>query len=175
MTRRKQILIAFIIMAVITAIGTPAVYADTDGTEIQITDQPGRLILQLGPQWAGVEFELKTDAGVFPAPVVVDASGILKMDLGGSKTYTLSCVMSAIAVPVPQTELNPPAPKPSADPEDTSVPESRDFNSIPTSHLIMFFGGLAAAVTGLLLMRYFKRRRDEYEYSEDEFNEAPPY
>jgi|GEM_PF-6439486 len=75
------------------------VFADTNGTEIKITDQPDRLIIQLGPEWIGVEFELKTDAGVFPAPVVVDDSGILRMDLGGSKTYTLSCLASSVSIP----------------------------------------------------------------------------
>jgi len=54
--------------------------ADTDGTEIQVTEQPEKLIIQLGPQWAGVQFRLKTDEGLFPVPVVVDQSGILKME-----------------------------------------------------------------------------------------------
>lgn len=65
-------------------------FADTDGTEPKITQQPDQLVLQLGTRWAGVEFELRTDAGVFPAPIVVDETGVLTMDLGGSTTYTLS-------------------------------------------------------------------------------------
>ena len=63
-------------------------FADTDGTEPKITQQPDQLVLQLGTRWAGVEFELRTDAGVFPAPIVVDETGVLTMDLGGSTTYT---------------------------------------------------------------------------------------
>ena len=43
-------------------------FADTDGTEPKITQQPDQLVLQLGTRWAGVEFELRTDAGVFPGP-----------------------------------------------------------------------------------------------------------
>ena len=65
-------------------------FADTDGTEPKITQQPDQLVLQLGTRWAGVEFELRTDAGVFPAPIVVDETGVLTMDLGGSTTYTLA-------------------------------------------------------------------------------------
>ena len=41
---------------------TGVVYAagdDTDGTELQVA-QPVILEVQLGPQWAGVEFQLKT-------------------------------------------------------------------------------------------------------------------
>ena len=50
-------------------------FADTDGTDPKITQQPDQLVLQLGTRWAGVEFELRTDAGVFPAPIVVDETG----------------------------------------------------------------------------------------------------
>ena len=105
MQRKKQnrvcLLIVTLICLLLVTTLAPAVYADTNGSEIQITEQPDKLILQLGPQWAGVEFELKTDAGVFPVPVVVDSSGILKMDLGGSKPYTLSCLASSVATPGP--------------------------------------------------------------------------
>jgi len=176
MKHRTQILIAAAVMLLAMTASIPAVHADTDGSEIQITDQPDRLILQLGPQWAGAAFELKTDAGVYPVPVVVNASGILRMDLGGSKTYTLSSIGSAVAVPSPQAESETPAPpEPSTTREDAPVPESPDNDGIPTSHIIMFVGGLAIAVTSLLLMRYFKRRRDQYEYSEDDdFDEDPP-
>ena len=47
---------------------TGVVYAtgdDTDGTELQVA-QPVILEVQLGPQWAGVEFQLKTDVGLYP-------------------------------------------------------------------------------------------------------------
>ena len=69
---------------------TPAALADTDENTPRITKQPDQLVLQLGTRWAGVEFELRTDAGKFPVPVVVDETGVLTMDLGGSSTYTLS-------------------------------------------------------------------------------------
>jgi len=177
MKPKNKFIFSLIVMAASVFMFLPTVHADTDGSEIQITDQPDRLILQFGPQWAGVEFVLKTDAGVYPVPVVVDASGILKMDLGGSKTYTLSSIGSAIAVPSPQAEMETPAPpEPStAAREDAPVPENQDYDGIPTSHIIMFSGGLAIAVTSLLLMRDFKRRRDQYEYSEDDdFDTDPP-
>ena len=65
---------------------TPAALADTDENTPRITKQPDQLVLQLGTHWAGVEFELRTDAGKFPVPVVVDETGVLTMDLGGSST-----------------------------------------------------------------------------------------
>ena len=65
---------------------TGVVYAtgdDTDGTELQVA-QPVILEVQLGPQWAGVEFQLKTDAGLYPGTIAVGQEGILRTELGNS-------------------------------------------------------------------------------------------
>ena len=101
MQKRKKIpalLLTLLLMLVLA----PAAYADTDANTPQITQQPDQLVLQLGARWAGVEFELRTDAGVFPVPVVVDESGILRMDLGGSTTYRKDCgSLFRILYPVP--------------------------------------------------------------------------
>ena len=172
MNMMKRILVMLIAVVSLAAAPMTIVYADTDGKEIQITDQPDKLVLQLGPQWAGVEFELKTDAGVFPVPVVVDQTGILKMDLGGSKTYILSCLASTVALPGPDTatETQPPAP-PSATPSSDGSVESGAVqvkDGIPTGIVVMFILGLAVAVGGLLTMRYFKRRRESYHYDDDD-------
>lgn len=169
--KRLAIMLMVIIFAMVTF--APAVLADTDGNEIQIADQPDKLILQLGPEWIGVEFELKTDAGVFPASVVVDSNGILKMDLGGSKTYTLSCLSSSVTVPGPgqeQAEL-PETDSPEATtPIDDDKPDSAQSTEggIPTGILVMFIGGLVAAAGGLIVMRYLKHRRESYVYDDDE-------
>jgi len=158
--------------ALALVICAPIAYADTNGSEIQITDQPDQLILQLGPKWAGVEFELKTDAGVFPIPVVVDQTGILKMDLGGSRTYILSSFSSAVAVPEPLFETEDPAADPdeaqSVEPDFTPAADVNIPNRIPTLHLVVFLGGLAVSATGLILMRVSKRRRRKYYYDDDE-------
>jgi len=99
-------------------LSTPAVYADTNGTELQVTDQPEKLVIQLGTAWAGVEFELKTDAGLYPQPVVVSAEGVLSMELGGSKTYTLSAMNSPNSAPDPDAASAPPQDETSPSPED---------------------------------------------------------
>lgn len=85
---------------------SPAVYADTDGTELQVTDQPDKLVIQLGTEWAGVEFELKTDTGLYPQPLIVSEAGVLSLELGGSKTYTLSAMNSSVPAPVPAASGN---------------------------------------------------------------------
>jgi len=168
----KWVLYSLLALA-IAAVSFPiAALADPDGSEIQITDQPDQLILQLGPQWAGTQFELKTDAGIYPAPVVVDESGILRMDLGGSKTYILSCVSAGVTVPSPQpTEVTtvPPATSALPAPEDTHEANQPKVG-IPAGELALFLSGLVLAMGGLLAMRYFKHRRKSDDDYDDEDN-----
>ena len=80
--RKNRLFPMLITVMVLTAVLTPAAYADTDGTEPKITQQPDQLVLQLGTRWAGVEFELRTDAGIFPVPVVVDEYGYSSKEIG---------------------------------------------------------------------------------------------
>ena len=53
----------YILAVIIMGIGITStvliVYADTDGNELKITNQPDKLVIQLGADWAGAEFELK--------------------------------------------------------------------------------------------------------------------
>ena len=112
-------------------------FADTDGTEPKITQQPDQLVLQLGTRWAGMEFELRTDAGVFPAPIVVDETGVLTMDLGGSTTYTLSCINSTVPIPsLTRPQSRSPIPSSSRTAPPSSLPDrysSRRSRSPPES------------------------------------------
>jgi len=165
----KHILLFLMLVAAVVTIFPQMVRADTNGSEIQITDQPDKLVLQLGQQWAGVEFELKTDAGVFPVPVVVDEAGILKMDLGGSKTYTLSCVASTVTIPGPENmEIQATSPAAAQEsPNATGAGPNQPQAGIPTGVLVMFIVGLIGAVGGLLAMWYFKYRRDVRAYDDD--------
>ena len=188
--KRRIHVMAWIILCLSLCLSTTA-FADTDGTERKLTQQPDQLILQLGTRWTGVEFELRTDAGVFPVPVVVDETGVLRMDLGGSTTYTLSCINSTVPIPDPvpeQTipaELTPdhtqhptePAPSaPVASPDsDHITPDTepeQPSSGIPTVHLVLFLGGVICAVGGLAAVQVMKRRRhityDEWDEDEDE-------
>ena len=42
----------------------------TEGTEIQVMEAE-QLEVQLGKEWAGREFQLKTDAGLYPGTITV--------------------------------------------------------------------------------------------------------
>lgn len=82
-------------MLLSSAVGLPTFYAfaDTDGSEF-IVVQPEQLEIQLGSDWIGAEFQLRTDHGLYPNPIPVDQNGILRLEIGGSSKYTLSCISS---------------------------------------------------------------------------------
>lgn len=165
---KRRSLSPVILMAVCLSIClcTPA-FADTDGMEPKITQQPDQLILQLGSRWAGVEFELRTDAGFFPVPIVADERGVLTMDLGGSTTYTLSCINSTAPIPdstVTDQSVEPNQPQP-PDVSASAHPPATSGSRIPTGTFILFLGGLLCAVGGLIAL-YLIKRHEQISYDE---------
>lgn len=180
------------------ALSASVVYADTDGTELQV-EQPMTLELQLGPEWAGVEFQLKTDTGTYPGVIVVGDDGILRTELGGSMNYTLSCLSSSIAAPSPDDTQTPATTEPDTGtvvPEETPAadedapadnPDNPDaeavepagegeasISGIPVGHIILFGGGMLLAVGSLIAIRIVKKRstssnrRDDDEYDDED-------
>ena len=107
MTRyKKKMLIlamALIVCAVSILPWTQVAYAtpDAEPTKTTIAD---KLILQLGPNWAGVEFELSTDMGKYPGAIIVGDNGVLTLELADSSTYTLSCLNSRVTPPKPELQ-----------------------------------------------------------------------
>ena len=65
----------------------------TDGTEIQVMEAE-QLEVQLGKEWAGKVFQLKTDAGLYPGTITVGEDGVLRTELGGSTRYILTCMLT---------------------------------------------------------------------------------
>ena len=51
----------------------------------------------MGSERAGVELQLKTDAGLYLGTILVEDDGILKLKIGSS--YVLSCMNSVIPIP----------------------------------------------------------------------------
>ena len=147
-------------------------FADTDGTEPKITQQPDQLVLQLGTRWAGVEFELRTDAGVFPAPIVVDETGVLTMDLGGSTTYTLSCINSTVPIPDPPSEQAPDSQQQSESSGQVQEPQEQEptgesgDSGVSIVPMVVFFVGLACGIGGLVALYFAKQRRQQEDYDE---------
>lgn len=188
LSKAKPILLTLAVSLCVLLLLCPvSVYADTDGTELQVTDQPDTLTIQLGQEWAGVEFQLKTDAGLYPQPVVVSDAGVLTMELGGSKTYLLSVIGSPIATPDPSSTESQAPQEPGEEgghsqvnqgEEGTSAnepPADQDTNlirGIPNMHLFLFGGGLVVSIAALVAMWIFKRRRNRYDTDdEDDYDE----
>ena len=169
-----------------------AVSQGTDGTELEVI-QPSNLEIQLGESWAGVEFELKTDAGMYPGVITVGEDGVLRLEIGGSENYILSCVNSTVEVPFPgetlQGEETTPADEsntelsgdtdPTADPteviaSDQTEPEGEAGGTvagIPIAHLALFGGGLVVAVGGLVGIHVYQKKRQSSASDEDDEND----
>ena len=72
----------------------------TNGTELEVV-KAQTLQVQLGEAWAGVEFQLRTDASKYPDPIPVGENGILELEIGGSENYLLTCLNSRVEIPEP--------------------------------------------------------------------------
>lgn len=174
MTIQKRARLTILLSLCLALCMCTTAFADTDGTEPQITQQPDQLVLQLGTRWAGVEFELRTDAGIFPAPIVVDENGVLTMDLGGSTTYTLSCINSTVPIPDPIQDASPAPQQPAEDsqaPASDSPQQTSPAGGIPIGILTIFLLGLACAAGGLIALYLSKRRRQPVHEEWDEEDE----
>lgn len=165
----------------------------TDGTELEVI-QPQNLEIQLGENWAGVEFELKTDAGMYPGVITVGEDGVLRLEIGGSENYILTCMNSTVEVPEPNETL--PAAEgtvpvdesgtvPSeteevtADPSEGTVPSETEADAeqdntvagIPVTHIALFGGGLVIAIVALIGIHFYQKRSGNFGDEEDDEND----
>ena len=99
----KGILLILSLLCILCVPVTPvyAVKQGTDGSELQVV-KAEQLEIQLGTAWSGVEFQLKTDAGVYPGAVKVGTDGVLRLEIGGSSRYILTCMNSSTSIPEPE-------------------------------------------------------------------------
>ena len=169
-------------------IGVSAASQGTNGDEMQVAT-PEKLEIHLGQEWAGVTFELTTDYGKYPDPIPVGEDGVLRLEIGGSSSYVLSCLSSETEAPAPsETSPSENAPSESTPAEDATVskdeledikdvtptePTEEDGKvaGIPVSHIIMFGGGLLVAVGALIGINYFQKRRANASNEYDENDE----
>ena len=195
--KKRFILTAIILLLSAVLVSPPLVYAqsdDTDGTEIQVL-QPEQLEIQLGTDWAGVEFWLRTDNGMYPDPIPVGQDSVLRLEIGGSTHYTLSClgtdsetpstdpIVSSETAEADTLETDPDAfeaPEPTdprepvegSDEQDTApASEVSTVAGIPVKHLVFFGLGLFICILVLVVMKIASINRAEDaefdEYDED--------
>ena len=185
----KCVALVLALMCIITfPIGVSAASQGTNGDEMQVAT-PEKLEIHLGQEWAGVTFELTTDYGKYPDPIPVGEDGVLRLEIGGSSSYVLSCLSSEADAPAPsETSPSESAPSESIPTDDTTVDkdELEDIEDvtpteptedegkvagIPISHIIMFGGGLLVAVGALVGINYFQKRRANTSSEYDENDE----
>ena len=153
----------FMVVTILALLMPQTVFATggTDGTELQVAE-PASLEIQLGADWAGVEFELKTDAGMYPGDVVVGDDGVLRLEIGGSKSYILTCMNSSVQATEEASES-------SAEETENAPAEENTVAGIPTMHLILFGGGMAIAIGALVGLYVVKRRKQSNpQYQDDD-------
>ena len=127
--------------------------------------------------------------GKYPDPIPVGEDGVLRLEIGGSSSYVLSCLSSETETPAPsETSPSENAPSESTTAEDATVskdelediedvtptePTEEDGKvaGIPVSHIIMFGGGLLVAVGALVGINYFQKRRANTANEYDENDE----
>ena len=162
----------------------------TDGTELEVI-QPQNLEIQLGESWAGVELELKTDAGMYPGVITVGEDGVLRLEIGGSENYILSCLNSSVEIPgpgEPETAATEEAPATDATEGEQSVDategeetqptetvpaeeEEGTVAGIPVMHIALFGGGLIVAIGALVGINFYQKRSGKSNKSEEDDDE----
>ena len=189
-TRWKRKTAAFVAALCTMLFSAGTVFAYTDGTELQVA-QPSQLEIQLGPEWAGVEFQMRTDSGIYPGVITVDETGVLRTEIGGSTSYILSSMNSSVAVPDPDEITQAPATtEPGSEEADASLDtseteehskdgeqsqdEKATIAGIPIQHIIFFGGGLVLAVGSLIALRIVKKRGvNGYDDPKDDDDDFP--
>ena len=160
-------LIAALLCILCFPVPASAVSQGTDGTELQVM-KPQNLEIHLGESWAGVEFELNTDAGKYPGVIPVGEDGVLRLEIGGSENYIMSCLNSSADIPFTGDELQQEeGSEASTEPEEGTVPvesapeDSKEGNQvqIPVKHMVLFGGGLILALMALAGIHYGQSKR----------------
>ena len=131
-----------------------------------------QLEVQLGASWSGVEFQLKTDAGVYPGAVKVEPDGVLRLEIGGSSQYILTCMNSSTSIPEPEdTADSTDRTQAPAATEQNSAPNEKAASGIPTLHIILFAGGMVIAIGTLIVMQILREKRENEAPDEEEDEE----
>lgn len=168
----KGILLILSLLCILCVLVTPVYAAQqgTDGSELQVV-KAEQLEIQLGTSWSGVEFQLKTDAGVYPGTVKVGTDGVLRLEIGGSSKYILTCMNSSTSIPaLNDTTDSTDQTQAPATTEQNSESTKKSESGIPTLHIILFSGGMVIAIGTLIVMQILKKKR-ENESPDDEEDE----
>ena len=163
--KTKIFSMVFAMLTLCASVTTAFAAQGTNGDELHVVEAQ-QLEIQLGTEWAGVEFMLRTDAGIYPDVIPVDETGVLSLEIGGSKTYTLSCLQSSVAIPDVLLLQAPVTGE--TEPDKDDLEDIKDIEpAVPVSHIIMFVGGIIVAI-GILIAIYISNKKRQIVQDDDE-------
>ena len=163
----KKIFISLLTVLMLFSFALINAYAaqGTNGDELQVVEAQ-ELEIQLGTEWSGVEFILRTDSGVYPGIIPVDETGVLSLEIGGSKTYTLSCLQSSVHIP-DVTLLQAPVTSETEIETNVAPTEAVNTSTVPVTHIVMFGVGIIVAV-GILIAIYISGKNKQTVQDDEE-------
>lgn len=163
--KTKIFSMVFAILMLCASMTTAFATQGTDGDELHVVEAQ-QLEIQLGTEWTGVEFMLRTDAGIYPDVIPVDETGVLSLEIGGSKTYTLTCLQSSVAIPDVLLLQAPVTGETESESSDSNTTED-DASVVPASHIVMFAVGIVVAV-GILIAIYISNKNRQTVQDDEE-------
>lgn len=175
-----------LIIPLITYYPAAAVKQGTDGLEMKVME-PEQLEIQLGTDWTGVEFQLKTDAGLYPGTITVGEDGVLRTEIGGSKRYILTCLHTNIstgtldqtiaAQKLPREETQEVISESGEQKKEEEAQkelskgtenEKNIATGVPVKHIVLFSVGMVIAVGSLLVMHFLQKQKNKQNRYDEE-------
>lgn len=158
--RFLSILVAMLCIMAIVCAAINSVYAvpelmnqGTNGDELNVVSAQ-KLEIQLGTEWIGKKFQLKTDVGLYPGDIIVDNDGILRLEIGGSTSYILSCVGLSEVSSDKSSSDNTESVENDIETDVGQEDMQKSVSGIPIKHIVIFVVVILVAI-GLLVATRF--------------------
>ena len=109
---------------------------------------------------------------MYPNAIPVDEAGVLKLEIGGSKSYVLSCLQSSIDIPV-LPDNNTPATLMTLtrDKQNAAAAEEKDpkqSETIPVTQIVFLAVGIVLAISTLVAIHITSKRHSLDDDDEDD-------
>ncbi|WP_409969331.1 hypothetical protein RFF05_05215 [Bengtsoniella intestinalis] len=118
---------------------------------------PEQLTIELGTQWAGAEFELETEYGLYPGVIPADDQGVLALEIGGSSFYTLRYTGTGVTIEHAASQEDQPINETSPELEPEVEPDTtEDMDIIAVLGIMIAITALIVLVLVVYYWRHYK-------------------
>ncbi|MFR9535038.1 MAG: hypothetical protein SNG49_09485, partial [Rikenellaceae bacterium] len=125
---------------------------------------PEQLTIELGTQWAGAEFELETEYGLYPGVIPADDQGVLALEIGGSSFYTLRYTGTGVTIEYAASEEDQPINETSPELEPEVEPDTtEDMDVIAVLGMMI---AITALIVLVLVVYYWRHYKVQIKYHE---------